>query len=207
MGKNTNNPLLKGITGRIGDWQFKQVRGKTVIAKRPRKVSKRKAASPQQQETRDRFREATAYAHAALADDTKRTYYQQQAKKLNLPNAYTAAITDFMRKTRVINIDTQRYTGKAGGEISVHAVKRAFGIKEVKVTLSSKGGDVIEQGLATHQRGYLWTYQTRVPALKEGVIITIDTRDAPGNTTRIVQGDTTISTFQWRKNPALQHAA
>jgi hypothetical protein len=66
------------------------------MANRPRKPSKESEA---QRTNRDRFADATGFARKMMNDPVKKAYYWNRAKKLRLPNAYTAAITDYMRGT------------------------------------------------------------------------------------------------------------
>jgi hypothetical protein len=77
------------------------MRGKTfvsAVAKKPDKSLETEA----QRKTRSTFREATQWAQAVLLDQEKKEYYRKRAKALKLPNAYTAAITDYMRKPKLV---------------------------------------------------------------------------------------------------------
>ena len=90
-----NNVLVEGLSGMFGrSIIFKQLRGKTVVSMYP---SKPIAQSTKQKENRNRFRQASQWTKGILLDPDQKAYYQKRAKKLNLPNAYTAAITDYMR--------------------------------------------------------------------------------------------------------------
>lgn len=96
MATITNNSLLQGLRGRLGkDLVFKTIRGKTIVCAYPRKSIKQKETVVQQK-TRTRFQEATQWAKAILQNPTKKAHYELRAKQLKLPNAYTAAIKDFM---------------------------------------------------------------------------------------------------------------
>ena len=86
----------------------------------------KKKESDAQRNTRSKFRDATSWAHAILDDPEKKAYYQKRAKMLKLPNAYTAAVTDYMRKPKIMKSsfhDTVCYT------IS----KKGFTVKTVEV--------------------------------------------------------------------------
>ncbi len=89
------NSITKGFEGSIGDMVFRQVYGKTIVTGKPRSPRKE---SEQQRDNRLKFRSASAWAKATVQDPEKKAYYQRIAKKLKLPNAYTAAISDYMRK-------------------------------------------------------------------------------------------------------------
>lgn len=95
----TTSPLY-GAQGLVGGLLFRTVGGKTVVSayEGPRKKRKQ---SELQQLTRSRFAEATRYAKGIMRDPVKYEYYKKKAKKLGVTSAYTAAITEFMRKPRV----------------------------------------------------------------------------------------------------------
>src|SRR5688500_11626992 len=95
------NDLIKGFSGSVGKVVFRMYRGKTYMAQRP---SKQKKESEGQRNTRDKFKLATQYAKQMMKDPERKAYYAKKAKMLALPNAYTAAITDYMRKPKVQRI-------------------------------------------------------------------------------------------------------
>ena len=95
-----NNAIASSFRGSFGnDLVFRHVRGKTFVMAPARKPDKKKE-SEAQRNTRSNFREAAQWAQHILLDPEKKAYYRQRARKLKLPNAYTAAITDFMRKPK-----------------------------------------------------------------------------------------------------------
>jgi hypothetical protein len=95
-----------------------------------------------------RFKCATAWAKAQMLDENKKTYYWRMARKLKLPNAYTAAVSDYMRKGNIREIDTRQYKGKAGDVIRMKISKRDFCVKKVNVVLRDASGNLIENGFA-----------------------------------------------------------
>jgi hypothetical protein len=104
----TNNPLVNGFSGMLGQTLvFKSLRGQTIVTSKPRPA---KTQSDQQRHNRSKFRQATMWAQATLLDPQKKAYYQQKAKKLHLPNAYTAAITDYMRRPQLKAIGRREQT-------------------------------------------------------------------------------------------------
>lgn len=126
MATVTNNVLIKGFRGKFGDdLVFRTMRGKTFVSPPARKPVKKKQ-SEAQQKTRTTFQNATQWAQIILLDPEKKAYYQQRAKTLKLPNAYTAAITDYMRKPKVNKVQD-------GNTVSYRIVKPGFRIKDVKV--------------------------------------------------------------------------
>src|SRR5882757_1741511 len=102
MATITNNVLLNGVSGKFGSsLVFRTMRGKTFVSAPARKPNKKKETEAQRN-TRVNFREATEWARRTLRDPERKAYYEQRAKALKLPNAYTAAITDYMRKPKVV---------------------------------------------------------------------------------------------------------
>src|SRR6218665_2519674 len=105
MASITSNVITSGLNGRLGDsLVFKTMRGKTFVTT-PSRLPNNRKESTAQRGTRINFREASQWAQLILLDPERKAYYRQRAKALKLPNAYTAALTDFMRK---VNIATTR---------------------------------------------------------------------------------------------------
>src|SRR5690606_38898719 len=101
MARITCNDLVDGLSGKLGDsLVFRTIRGKTFVSTPARKPNKKKE-SKAQRNTRTRFREASQWAQFILFYPEQKAYYRKRAKALKLPNAYTAAITDYMRKPKV----------------------------------------------------------------------------------------------------------
>src|SRR6218665_2894332 len=101
MASISSNPITSGLSGRLGDsLLFKTVRGKTFVSTIPRASSKAESAA--QRSTRVNFREASNWAQLILLDPERKAYYRQRAKALRLPNAYTAALTDYRRKVNFV---------------------------------------------------------------------------------------------------------
>lgn len=92
-----NNPVFKGASGKFGGTMvFRQVNGRTVASKMPRKPDKSKETGPQRA-TRSHFRETARIVKDHLQYPEVKAYYQQVAKKRNLPSAYSAAMRDYLR--------------------------------------------------------------------------------------------------------------
>src|SRR5688500_15223775 len=102
------NDLVEGLSGKVGKIIFRTYRGKTYASSRPRK---RRPQSEQQRSNREKFKLATQYAKRMMKDADMKAYYKRIAKQLALPNAYTAAITDYMRKPQISGVDPKKYTG------------------------------------------------------------------------------------------------
>ncbi len=96
-----NNMLTAKISGMVGRTAvYKQLRGKTILAARPRKP---RCESDLQRKNRLSFRTAAAYAKAAMLDPQKKEYFWKMARKMKLPNAYTAAISAYRRAEKINN--------------------------------------------------------------------------------------------------------
>jgi hypothetical protein len=116
------NPLVNGLSGMLGNTLvFKNYYGKTIVASRPRSPKKQ---SESQKANRSKFRDATLWARAELRDPARKTYYQKKARQLKLPNAYTAAITDYMRKPTVTKATSANKT-------TYTVQKKDFALKQV----------------------------------------------------------------------------
>jgi hypothetical protein len=152
-----NNVLTKGFSGKFGDILFKQIGKKTFAYPVPPSPKKE---SDKQRSNRDKFREATQFAHAMMADDERKAYYKKLAKKLKLPNAYTAAITDFMRKPEIYWVDTDKYNGKPGDQIYIQASKKEIKVENVNVIVSSNEDQVIEYGAAQRVSADQWIFKS-----------------------------------------------
>jgi hypothetical protein len=91
-----NNDVLEGISGSLGDrLVFRRFKNKTVVSLRSTFTTRE---SVKQKATRNHFRDASTYAKQQLQDPERKAYYEKRADLLNLPNAYTAAVAEYMRK-------------------------------------------------------------------------------------------------------------
>ena len=180
MARSVNNNLTRGLRGMVGGQMvFRSWNGKTFISVAPQKPKKQ---SPLQKQNRLKFKEAAGYARSMMKDPIKKAEYQEKAKKLKLPNAYTAAITDYMRNPEISEVNTSNYSGKAEEKIKVVARKKGFEIQEVEVVIVDKNGEVIEEGKAAKGLGSDWLYKTRAAIEDKGAVqYLIRVRDRTGN--------------------------
>jgi hypothetical protein len=180
MARSNNNILTKGLSGMIGKQiVFRTWNGKTFISVAPKKPKKQ---SPIQKENRSKFKRATLYAKSMMKDPIKKAEYKEIAKRFQLPNAYTAAITDYMRNPQIEALDLASYSGKADEEIKVTASKKGFEIQEVEVTVVDQNGEAIEEGKAVKGLGNEWIYKTTNNiGEKELVKFLIKVKDMAGN--------------------------
>jgi hypothetical protein len=181
MARSNNNILTKGLSGMIGKQiVFRTWNGKTFISVAPKKPKKQSVV---QKENRSKFKRATIYAKSMMKDPIKKAEYKEIAKRLQLPNAYTAAITDYMRNPQIEALDLANYSGKADEAIKVTVSKKGFEIQEVEVTVVDQIGEVIEEGKAVKGPGNEWTYKTTNNNKEKGSSkFLIKVRDRTGNT-------------------------
>jgi hypothetical protein len=182
MARSINNILTKGLSGMVGkQLVFRTWNGKTFISVAPKKPKKQ---SPLQKENRSKFKMATVFAKSMMKDPVKKAEYKEIAKKLKLPNAYTAAITEYMRKPEIKEVDTTDYSGKTGEHIKIKVRKRSFEVQDVEVIVVDLNGEVIEEGKATKSKGD-WIYRTSAEvAGRESVQIMIKVKDRTGNSVK-----------------------
>lgn len=172
--KDARGPLGKVV-------YFKQLRGKTVMCNWPRKPDKSRQTDAQRV-TRHTFKEAAQYAKNVLKNDPAlKAYYGRKAKSLGLPNAYTAALTDYMRRGRVESVNRKKYTGKIGGKIMVVVRKKDFSVREVWIALSHETGEPIESGRAVKDKDGNWVYRNTVAVRHaEAVVLQVRAIDIDG---------------------------
>jgi hypothetical protein len=156
------NKIIEGFSGRVGEIVFRTYRGKTYFAQRPSKPEKE---SEGQRNTRTKFKMATEYAKQMMKDHERKAYYAKKAKKLALPNAYTAAITDYMRNPEIQRLDVSKYK-QPGGHITVFARKKDFQLERVSLVVTSSDDVVLEQGAAEYSDVGVWKYQSSLTSLK-----------------------------------------
>ena len=201
MATLSSNSPLQGIRGTLGRLVFRTVGDRTIVSCRPSFPRSRKE-SPHQHHNRSRFREASQYAHAMMRDKAKKEYYWQKARQMKLPNAYTAAITDFMRKVRIQSIDTGRHTGNANGNIIIEAFKKNFTVNEVNVTLATKAGLEIETGKAMRNASGKWIYKPVNIADQKELVIIAGAMDHLGKTTfaKHIPGGKPFAYYEYDRN-------
>jgi hypothetical protein len=181
-----NNSVTQGFSGMLGNLiVFRQCGEKTIVASRPRPVRKQSAL---QQENRRRFRDAALFAKFAMRDPQQKAYYWEKARKLRLPNAYTAAITDYMRKPAVSKVDTSRFHGHAGDRVVITAGKKAFPLASVEVTIANAHGIPIANSMALPKnlRKNEWTLRMPVPIAEKETQFIVTAKDHAGNVSRLM---------------------
>ena len=91
--------LVQGLRGSLGNLVFRTIRGKTFVSQRPQRP---RFESPLQRMNRDKFRMAAAWAKCMVLNPEKKVYYETIAKRRKLPNAYTAAVSEYMCRKDIV---------------------------------------------------------------------------------------------------------
>jgi len=93
MAKVDLNPMIEGLHGKLGNTVFRRVHNGTTTATRIPDMSKVKW-SEAQVEHRQRFKQAVAYARAAMVDPKVRAEYEKAAAKIG-KRPFDLAVSDF----------------------------------------------------------------------------------------------------------------
>ena len=123
--------------------------------------SKPKTESFQQKENRSKFSRAVEYSRRLMADPLKKAEYKEIARQQNLPNAYTAAVTEFMRKPEIEIVDEGK-TGNQREEIRFTVRKKGFDVQWVEVKIVDESGKAIEEGRPKRESGYSWLFSSTI---------------------------------------------
>lgn len=191
MARTTHNSLTYGYGGRMGDTVLRFWNGLSILQKPPDFSSVRWSRA--QKANRKRFAEAMAYARKTKDDAGQWNFYERLAKKRTTP--WNMAVSDYMLRPKIRNIDAGAYSGKPGDIITVQAADR-YRIAAVLVFVFSAQGIEIESGLAVRTTSYGsdFVYRCSEPnAFLPGTRIVAKVIDGPGNT---VQGEFTIGSRQ-----------
>ncbi|MBT1706433.1 hypothetical protein [Chryseosolibacter indicus] len=173
----STSQLHRNLRGALGDLIFRNYNGKTVVSMRPK--YKNETNTEARRQARGKFREATFFASHAMMDKKLKAYYMQKARQLKLPNAYTAAITDYLRKAKAGAVKPSSFAAKKGDTVMLLLSKGVFKIRKIKAILFNHDGEVLsEQHLtkAEGKNGFEFTFTDDFPDYAGFRIIT----DEPG---------------------------
>ena len=95
MTKITLNPMIKSTSGRLGDAVFRRSHTGEMSLIKLADMSQVKW-SKAQKEHRQRFKQAVAYAKAAMAEPKVRAIYEKSAKKQK-KRPFDMAVSDFFK--------------------------------------------------------------------------------------------------------------
>ncbi|MCF6402634.1 hypothetical protein L3C95_11210 [Chitinophaga filiformis] len=173
--------MMEGTSGTIGNVTFSVRKNKTVSG--PRRGPNTKPPTEEQLAVQLNFERYSAYAQKAIGNPATKAMYAAAAKPGQ--TAFNAAFQDAVRPPRILDIDTRKYKGVAGNEISFR-VKDVVRVESVNVTILSAAGAELEQGDAVPDIGNYWKYTTSAAnAALPGTRILITATDLPGNVTEV----------------------
>jgi hypothetical protein len=104
-----------------------------------------------------------------LRDLEKKVYYQQRAKALKLPNAYTAAVTDYMRKPKVEKM-------QQGNTLHYKIAKNGFALKHVTATVDETNATGVAK-INVHQHKGNWVIQYKPDVNTANPLLTLTITD------------------------------
>jgi hypothetical protein len=97
MAKVKLNPMIKGISGKVGGMIFRTTKNGKVVASLAPAKSKAEP-SPAQKNQQRKMKQAQAYAKAAMQHPELRLYYEQMAKAMKSHSSpRQLAVTDYLR--------------------------------------------------------------------------------------------------------------
>lgn len=180
MAKVENNPIVRGLSGSIGNAVFRQMPGgETWVSGKP-DFSRRKF-TPKQKKNQGRFSEAVAYAKVA---QKAQPIYAELAKGTVL-SAYNVALSDWWNPPVIHSIERKE------GCIRVQASDNVM-VTKVAVSILDEAGNVIEKGEAKQvESGEWWEYQVSSSMYQvsgSGYRVSADAWDLAGNVTRKDEG-------------------
>jgi hypothetical protein len=116
----------------------------------------------------------------------KKSYYKQKARQLKLPNAYTAAITDYLRRAKVRAVTRSSFSPRKGAELYFVVSKYPFRPTRLDVQLYNQQGAVLAvQTLyrTFDQTAFRFTLMDDLPDLASLKITT----DEPGDKEYVIE--------------------
>lgn len=174
------SPLVKELSGKLGNVVFRRCGDKIIACSRPAK-SKRKPTQ-EQHAHRNKFIDAVQYANRQVRNPVAKAEYESRitANKLS---AHAVAMADFFHPPVIALIDSSTYHGNAGETIVIKAVDD-FRVTSVLVAIKCNG-NMIEEGEALRQGSTdYWHYTSKVANTKLSVTrICVAAMDKPGNVT------------------------
>lgn len=177
MAKTELNSALRGISGAIDNWVYRNLGDRIVICRRSVSTA---TPTDAQLAVRERFRLAADYGRAAKQDPQLLPIYEAVAKAKGT-SVLIAMMTDYLNPPDVNSVDLSSYTGRVGDVIRIRASKDA-GVLAVNVAIRAADLSVLEEGSAILQNGtWIYTATSAIPS-SPAVTITATAVDRPGNT-------------------------
>lgn len=180
MPKIGNNPILKKVSGMLGDTiVFRQGPDGPIMANAPKKP---KTVNQAQIALRERFLNAVQYGRRQMTKPEAKALYETGVDRKR-KSAYTVAVSDYLAAPQIKQIDTDQYQGVIGQSINVHAADD-FKVASVLVVIQTATGTEIERGEATlsEELRDVWIYTTKAENISlTDTLITVTAKDIPGN--------------------------
>ncbi len=176
------DPLVNRVRGKLGNFVYKQVGNSVYIAKRPSFNNHEPSAS--QLEVRDKFKRASAYGKAVMADPQAKAVYAAVAATKELP-LFSVIMTDYLKAPEVVAVDLSGYTGQIGEKIAVRATDD-FEVISVVVEISTANAGVAETTPTVRStvNPEFWEFTAAANATGGGQIqVKVTASDRPGNKT------------------------
>jgi hypothetical protein len=182
MGIVKNNNFTRGISGAVShDMVFRKYKKKTSVYIKTERESE---LTDKEKAQRSKFVEATIYGKSIKDNPALEAEYKVWADERDLPNAYAAAVSDFLKGPEISLIDTSKYQGAIGDKIIVKATDN-FKVVSVEVIITKQDGTMVETGAAVLAANKLtWDYTVTIAhQIAQGDTVTVIASDLPGNNT------------------------
>jgi hypothetical protein len=131
----------------------------------------------------NRFKVATKYGRRVLDDPMAYAFYDKRRRRNQ--TVWNVAISDYMKRPEIAEIDVWNYKGQTGNTIRVKASDN-YGIVSVIVIIIKASGLEVERGMAVQMPGSeVWVYKATEKNLEWiGGRVVVRVTDSPGNVTR-----------------------
>ena len=144
MAEVRQNPLLEGLSGRVGDVVFRIRDGRTFVARRPVRRATT-ATTGARRERLSRFKQAVAFAREAR----HKPAFRSLSRMLRGYSPYHLAIQDYLSEPVIERVDASA-VGTDGGVLVVE-VSEKIEVRSVEVRLLELRGDAAASGQAAGQ--------------------------------------------------------
>jgi hypothetical protein len=176
-----DNVIMRFQRGKIGGLIFRVWGENTVVSKAPdySKIPRSEA----QKANSNRFKVATRYGRRVLNDPMAYAFYDKRRRRNQ--TVWNVAISDYMKRPEIADIDVWNYKGQAGNAIRVKASDN-YGIASVVVMIFNASGFEVESGMAVQMPGSeVWVYKTKEENTEwKGGKVVVRVTDRPGNVTQ-----------------------
>jgi len=181
MSKVETNPIITGLSGKLGNLVFRKKGDRIIMAKAPANNSE---PTEKQRTHRGRFMKAASFAKGQLQNPEAKALYDAIAKRKGHDSAFAAAIQDFFNAPEVTEVVLTGYKGNINDSIFIH-VTDDTSVTSVTVEIVATDGSVVETGDAiVDASGLFWTYKA-VAANADFATskVKVTVTDRPGNKT------------------------